>query len=382
MHLVFSTNDFLILGLPNPGFPIVLWEDMTSCEPVNEFLRYYLSRGAIGSKKSRGPTGQALYDFFSFLEAHKLKWDDVGRGEDKDLVSAYRDYCFDVHRLMRNTVRQRILYVCAFYKFALSKAWIVKLPHSYEVRSVANERYFSHVAVGRLQTAATPMPRGQKDLIKYLTKDEVERLVAAPANPHHKIIISLALRSGLRREELATFPASYVFDPERRGGDARNVRVLLDPADGSGMKTKGSKPRAIYISRRLMSELNHYATHWRGQRASLVEIDPAPLFLNQSGEPWAAGGKGIEAMVRSVAARVGLKAHPHMLRHTFATQLLSSLQSQRGETRIEPLVFIQRQLGHESITTTMRYLHLVNEMADKATFAYTEELDALCEELG
>jgi integrase len=44
---------------------------------------------------------------------------------------------------------------------------------------------------------------------------------------------------------------------------------------------------------------------------------------------------------------------------------------------LEPLVFVQRQLGHSSIQTTMVYLHLVNEMADEAVLAYDDELNAL-----
>ena len=41
----------------------------------------------------------------------------------------------------------------------------------------------------------------------------------------------------------------------------------------------------------------------------------------------------------------------------------------------EPLVFVQRQLGHSSIQTTMVYLHLINERADDAVLAYDDELN-------
>jgi integrase/recombinase XerD len=43
------------------------------------------------------------------------------------------------------------------------------------------------------------------------------------------------------------------------------------------------------------------------------------------------------------------------------------------------LVFLQRQLGHASIQTTMVYLHLVNELADDAVLAYDEELNVFAE---
>jgi len=44
-------------------------------------------------------------------------------------------------------------------------------------------------------------------------------------------------------------------------------------------------------------------------------------------------------------------------------------------------VFVQRQLGHVSIETTMIYLHLVNSLVDDAVLAYDEELNDLVDTL-
>lgn len=41
MHFVSSTNDYVIGDLARPGFPILLWENMSSCTPGNEFLRFW-----------------------------------------------------------------------------------------------------------------------------------------------------------------------------------------------------------------------------------------------------------------------------------------------------------------------------------------------------
>jgi integrase len=97
------------------------------------------------------------------------------------------------------------------------------------------------------------------------------------------------------------------------------------------------------------------------------------LFLNNRGNKFSEDGKRIERIVRDTGARVGLKVHPHMLRHTYATHTLCSMQ--RSSTGIDPLVFVQRQLGHSSIQTTMIYLHLVNERADEAVLQYDDELN-------
>lgn len=378
MYLVRGTNDYEVATRPRPGFPIVLYDDMSSCSEANRFLRYYLTRADIRSSKSWEPTGQAIYDFFGFLQAHELSWDDVDRGEGKNLIGAYRDYCFEIHDLHRNTVRQRILYIKEFYEYAYRENWIKKLPFVYEHRIARfNSGFLAHLdASGGIKSVASVMPRRHKDLFKFLSKGQVESLLAVITNPHHRMIVLLALHSGLRREELASFPLSYVSDPNSKGKRSSNVGIILDPNDGSGIKTKGEKLRKIYISNRLMSELRHYAIHWRGERASLSVESHKALFLNQSGNPWSSDGKGLEVMVRNYGKKAGFRTHPHMLRHTYATHMLIALQRNRCYSGIEPIVFLKSQLGHASINTTMQYLHLANELADDAVLAYGDELDA------
>lgn len=377
MHLVWATEDLKLAARAVPGFPILLHEAMDSCLEANAFFRYYLLRGTVGSKKSWPSIGRALYDFYSFLQAHDLRWDDVDRGEDKNLVAAYRDYCFDVSRLKRATIRQRLIYVCAFYEFAQKQSWIDKLPFVYEDRRDVRRSagFLQHAdASGGVVSSRSVMPRAHRTLPKFLTKDETRELLGAATNPHHHMIIRTALQTGLRREELATFPLAYVIKPVLTSRD-RNVRITLDPEDGTGMKTKGSVRRTIVVSWALMRSLYHYAIHRRGERASLSCKEQLPLFLNQAGLPWSEDGKGIEAMVRKVGAKLGIDTHPHMLRHTYATNTLVALQRDRSDNRIEPLVFLQKQLGHASITATMVYLHLVNELADDAVLAYDDELN-------
>jgi len=288
MYYVTSTSDFHLGGLPQPGFPIVLWDDMRSCEPANRFLRYYLRRGAIGSERSWSTIGQAIYDFFGMLEGNGIAWDDIDRGEQGDIVSAYRDYCLKVANHRRSTVRLRLIYVTAFYKHAVRQGWISKLPFEYERRlsTVPATGMLAHLdASGGATTVASPMPKVPKSLFKYLSVAQVNALIAAVRNQHHRMIILLALRSGLRRDELATFPVAYITDPHRLGTTTRNVKITLDPEDGTGMKTKGGVPRSIWISRTLMEDLRHYVQHRRGERSSLTAEKYPTLFLNQNGEP-------------------------------------------------------------------------------------------------
>jgi integrase/recombinase XerD len=375
MELIWATKDLVIAGRPYTGFPILLWDTMESCVPANDFLRHYLLRGAIGSTKSWPSTGRALYDFFSFLQAHDIDWRDVDRGEAKSIVAAYRDYCLVECKLARSTTRQRLHYICKFYEYAQTQGWVSSLPFRYEERTVKREvGFLAHVdARGGKTMANDMMPRAHRVLPKFLSMDEIRALLQAAENPHHRMMMLFGLRTGLRREEIATFPLAYISDTDKNGRRERNILISLDPFDGHGMLTKGSMPRNIYLSRRFLSELHRYVVQVRGERSSLSPTKYKPLFLNQFGEPFANDGKGIERIVRNIGKKVGIKVHPHMLRHTYATHTLITLQRHRGD--IDPLVFVQRQLGHSSIQTTMVYLHLINELADSAVLAYDDELN-------
>ncbi|WP_259674437.1 hypothetical protein [Pseudomonas fluorescens] len=115
---------------------------------------------------------------------------------------------------------------------------------------------------------------------------EIKSLLTAAENPHHRMMVRLALYTGLRREEIAAFPPVYVFDPDKAGQTDRNLLIRLDPFDGSGMVTKGSKRRDIHVSRRFISDLYRYVTKVRSERASLSKNPQKALFLNKSGEPY------------------------------------------------------------------------------------------------
>lgn len=375
MELVWSTEDLVIAGRPYPGFPILLWDTMESCVPVNQFIRHYLLRGEIGSKKSWPSTGRAMYDFFCFLQAHELDWRDVNRGEAKTLIAGYRGYCLDECQLKPSTTRQRLIYVCSFYEYAFRQGWVSRLPFEYEGRIVKPRKgLLAHVdANGGTRPKKNVMPRSQKVHPKFLRMDEIRTLMSLVENPHHRMMIRFALQTGLRREEIATFPLAYIVDPDKATRNTRNIQIHLDPYDGHGICTKGKKPRTIYISRKFLSVLYRYVVQVRGERASLTDNKHRQLFLNQFGKPYADGGKRLERIVRELGKRAAIKVHPHMLRHTYATHTLSRLQKSVG--KIDPLVFLMRQLGHSSIDTTMIYAHLVNEIADEAVLAYDDELN-------
>jgi len=109
-------------------------------------------------------------------------------------------------------------------------------------------------------------------------------------------------------------------------------------------------------------------------------LEPASLWLTEDGLPMSISSwKDLfrQANDRCASHSINVRAHAHMLRHTFAVLTLEQLQrghiaalaqltpAQRGQyTRVfgDPLDWVRRRLGHRSVTTTQIYLHALEEL--------------------
>lgn len=110
---------------------------------------------------------------------------------------------------------------------------------------------------------------------------------------------------------------------------------------------KGNKTRIVPFGRKakdaVMQWLQIYPL-WQGDF-----VPDAALFITQKGEPLKA--RQIENRVKFQAQRAGVNVdlHPHLLRHCFATHMLSN----SGDIRA-----VQEMLGHSNLSTTQIYTHV------------------------
>lgn len=180
------------------------------------------------------------------------------------------------------------------------------------------------------------MPRQiarQRKLPKRLTREEVAALLAQPSRRYptgirDRALMRLLYRGGLRcAEALALRPRDIVL--------ARHeIRVN---------EGKGGKDRVVWVDGATVEML----ARWK-------DIRPSSEFFFCT----LAGRSLRDSDVRDMVARRGRKAgieirvHPHLLRHTFASEFLED-----GGTLIE----LQQLLGHERLETTAIYAHTANE---------------------
>jgi integrase/recombinase XerD len=167
-----------------------------------------------------------------------------------------------------------------------------------------------------------------------LTTDEIERLLAAPAGGdalslRDRAILELFYSSGLRVSEL--------------GGI---MLQQIDLKDGFlRVFGKGSKERVVPIGGRAREAIETYLTAARSHFVKPKKTGSA-VFLSERGT--AISRKMLWVLVKKYAKRAGIEksVKPHLLRHSFATHLLSGGADLRA---------IQEMLGHANLATTQIY---------------------------
>jgi site-specific recombinase XerD len=179
-------------------------------------------------------------------------------------------------------------------------------------------------------------PKRPRLLPRVLKPDEVEGLLdgipaSTPLELRDRAMFELAYSSGLRAEELV------LLDLESIDFDSESVRV----------HGKGSKTRVVPVGEHALRALERYLV---AGRPALQSGEGRALMLSKSGCRLSTSDvrRRLRTWAKRAAARSPglIDAHPHALRHSFATHLLEGGADLRA---------IQELLGHATISTTQVY---------------------------
>jgi integrase/recombinase XerD len=188
--------------------------------------------------------------------------------------------------------------------------------------------------------AGIPRMKRNTRRAEVYARSEIEAILTAPAQPRDRAFLMTVYAGGLRLSEATQFQIK----------DVDRARMQLRVRNG-----KGAKERVLPLSQRLLQELEHY---WRAQRKGRPGSDSLWLFLGrQAGQPMnrSTGQNIYYRAVRKSGVR--RKGGIHLLRHSFASQLI--------ENGVD-LPLVQQLLGHSSLLTTARYLHVTSARLDSA----------------
>lgn len=187
-------------------------------------------------------------------------------------------------------------------------------------------------------------PKLKKSLPKYLTLEESLDLLSAVDGKFKErdyCIITLFLNCGLRLSELVSLNLS----------DIRSNNTLV-------VTGKGNKERTIYLNDACIDAINAYLPF----RPVDGVKDKDALFISRQKNR--ISNKTIQYIIKSTLEKAGLQDRDlstHKLRHTAAT-----LMYQYGGVDV---LAIKEILGHESLSTTQIYTHIMDEQLQKAAAA-------------
>ncbi|MBA0100787.1 tyrosine-type recombinase/integrase [Stenotrophomonas indicatrix] len=372
MRLLFSTKDLKCAGHSLEGFPLLLNRQMELVRPAFDFL--YEARTERGLATSTINTyAWALYDFFSWLEDRGLDWKKywVSLSPRTSIVTAYRIWQnqLRVHRgsPSESTVAQYVKSVQRFYAWALRNS-LLNTEAISRTTMPSGKRIAAGVETRTYRTRGLPKP---------LSLKQIETIISACTDEQTKLIMLLALSTGLRRSELVSLPRSLITDPVSDKIEAlQRVPVDLVPRRSRCgtyllMRTKGHRRRRIFVPARIMRLLYVYVTTGEGSIRGKIHkkrfgTDSELAFLSSHGCPLA--DSHINWLCKKIGKLSGIDIHPHQLRHTFATHELRQ-ESLRRSTP-DALIWLRDRLGHSYLSTTSIYLSLLMETEEAALTEY------------
>lgn len=232
-----------------------------------------------------------------------------------------REYLYFIQRFdyKKTTIARKTASIRTFYKYLYRERYIDSNP-----------------------AVSLSAPKRPKSLPKFLTPDEVEKIlnnvkIDTPAGFRNRVILELLWATGMRISELSNLNFGDLNLEENE------IRVF----------GKGAKERIVLVSERAKQYLNQYINTARKLLAPGYEIgeinENSPVFINNTA--YRLQNKTIRKAIHETVEKIELpkKVTPHVFRHSFATHLIEN----GADLRV-----VQELLGHAGISNTQIYTHI------------------------
>ena len=228
----------------------------------------------------------------------------------QDIIRQYRLFLNQKGNLGKNTQMYYIIGLRSFFRYL-------------------NRRNITNIQVDQIE-----LGKVSERKIRFLSQDQLKSLLSAPdiktlTGIRDKAILELLFSTGLRVSELVSLN-----------------KTDIDFTNGEfSILGKGNKIRLVFLSQQASTYLQLYL--------SRRSDDKPCLFVPVRGRIDRLSVRTIQRLVNYYAGKINLPftISPHILRHSFATDLLRSGADLRS---------VQEMLGHASISTTQIYTHVTN----------------------
>lgn len=232
------------------------------------------------------------------------------------------------------------------YRLALNRTAISKKTQNYYLIALRSFlKYLAKRDIATLAAEKIELAKTDERQITFLEADELEELINKPDLTTHqgrrdKAILDLLFSTGLRVSELC---------------DLKKTDINLDRSEFS-VRGKGGKIRVVFLDQEAKNSIHRYLNS-RTDKSDYLFIsyghtnDEKSTQIDQM-QPMTP--RSVQRMISKYAREAGItkQVTPHVLRHSFATDLLMGGADLRA---------VQALLGHSSITTTQIYTHVTDQ---------------------
>lgn len=193
--------------------------------------------------------------------------------------------------------------------------------------------FMRHVAKRPWVIPTVIYPRPENKLPAVMLPEEIMKLIDGVQNIKHRTILMLLYSTGMRVSEIANCKIADI--------DSANMRIKV-------VQGKGAKDRYTIMSQQVLLELRAYYLIYKPKEYLFNGYRPGKRYSVRS----------IQHLMQKALTKVGLESKNytiHTIRHSFATHLLDNGTD---------LHTIKELLGHCSLQTTMKYMHLTSKRTE------------------
>lgn len=300
-------------------------------ESINHVCTNYLKVCSNNKNLSKHTLKAYKIDFEQFQKCigAKINISSIG----KEHITKFHDYLLNLE-LSPSSIKRKLVSLKAMFKWLEIEEVILVSPFNKIRTNIKLPRILpKNVPASKLNKLIkkSKSELGMKHYELYCTK-KISNLITTPKSLNKLtvlVLIELMLCTGMRVGELSGLELSSIDISERK------IKLL----------GKGSRERFVYLPDIEMCQLVKAYLKAR----LLVTPETNNFIVNSRGKP--ASTQFLRKLLREIAQRTSIEIHvtPHMLRHSAACELIESGLDIR---------FVQRLLGHSSISTTEIYTHV------------------------
>lgn len=284
-----------------------------------------------------------ITDFLEYLE--------IERGASQKTIQNYDhylkrflDFSGDINPSLINldSIRKYRLYLSRWADPKTKKPLKRVTQNYFMIALRAFLRYLARKDINTISAEKVELGETEASPIKVLDEVSLQRLldcvdISDKQGLRDKALLETLFSTGLRVSELSSLNKDTI------NLDRREFSVV----------GKGSKERIVFLSESAVKWLDQYLKIRRDSFNPLFIRFQGSINMVEHGEAMRLSSRSIERIVEKYVKKCGLsvKATPHTLRHSFATDLLINGADIRS---------VQEMLGHANISTTQIYTHVTN----------------------